>query len=213
MKHVFIRRQNLYLQNARHYSPSSHYQASKPSPRLYRSRSIQPPAVPPQSRKQSPKVSRAPQTSKMSPEPCRSRHVILPPVPSKSQPKSSHDPQTSQNTSFRGPYPKFRWRSRAQNHRYIVRALVIIGCGTVALYCTSQHVPITERRQLGYVPRWLEEWVEKVCREDGDEHRRCSWGSEHPDMQGPISTFNRLLYAFGLDGGEWEFRVVQSPGK
>lgn len=213
MKHVLRWRRNIYSQNVRHYSPSSHYHASKPSPKPYRSRSVQPFAVPPQSRQKPPKVSRAPQTSKSSLKPYRSRRVIPPPVPSKSQPKSSHDPRTPQKSGLRGPYPNSRLRNWARNHRYIVRFIVIIGCGTVAFYCVSHRVPITGRRRLVYVPRWLEELVDNFRREEGDEYRECSWGSEHPDMQGPISVFNRLLHAFGLDDGEWEFRVAQAPGK
>ena len=205
--HILRWRRNIYLQNARHYSP----------PKPYRSRSVQPSAVPPQSRPNPPKVSRAPQTSKPSPKPHRSRHVIPPPVPSKSQPKSSHDPRTPQKTGLRGHYPNLRSRSWAQNHRYIVRALVILGCGTAAFYCGSQRVPITGRRQLDCIPSWLEAWIESLRRKETDEWRKdilkCSWGSEHPGMQGPIAIFDRLLHAAGLDDGQWEFRVIQAPGK
>lgn len=202
MKHFLRWRRNIYLQNARHYSPSSRYQASK---------------VPPQSRPNPPKVSPTPQTSEPSPKPHCSRHVIPPPVPSNSQPNSSHDPPTPQKTGFRGPYPNLRSRNWAQNHRYVVCALVILGCGTVVFDCGSQRVPITGRRQLDYIPRWLEAWIENRSRKERDEWRKdilkCSWGSEHPDMQGPIAIFDRLLHAAGLDDGQWEFRVIQAPGK
>ena len=32
-------------------------------------------------------------------------------------------------------------------------------------------------------------------------------------MQGPISVFNRLIHASGLDDQEWEFRIVNAPCK
>lgn len=217
MKHVLRLRRGSYLQTARHYSPSSFYQASKPSPIPHSSRSAQPSAAPLQSRLKPSKVSRAPKGSKPSRKPHSLRSVQSPTVPQQSQPNLSHVPQTPRKNCLRRSCPKSRLRNWAKNHRYIVRALGIIGCGTVIFFCASPRVPITGRRQLAYIPRRLKAWYEDLSRKEIDEMRKailkCSWGSEHPDMQGPIAIFNRLLHAAGLDDGQLEFRVIQAPGK
>ena len=96
---------------------------------------------------------------------------------------------------------------------------MVFGSGTIIFYgFLSQSVPITGRRRLDYVPDWITKFMEKIREEKGEGRRieklrNLSWGSENPQMQGPISVFNRLIHASGLDDREWEFRIVNAPCK
>lgn len=112
-----------------------------------------------------------------------------------------------------------RWHDWAKNHKYIVRGLVVFGSGAIIFYCfLSQSVPITGRRWLDYVRDWITKSMERICETQGEGQRieeltLLSWRSENPNMQGPISLFNRLIHASGLDDWEWEFRIVNAPCK
>ena len=176
--------QYLHLQRARQYTPLSHHQASKPPPKSERSRYVLPRTVPPMNRLEPLKGSRAYQTD-----------------------------------GPRQTWSKSRWHNWAKNHKYIVRGLVVLGSGTVIFYCfLSQSVPITGRRRLDYVPDWITEYMEKILEAHGEGERiekltYLSVGSEDPNMQGPISVFNRLIHASGLDDRKWEFRIVNAPCK
>ena len=100
-----------------------------------------------------------------------------------------------------------------------MHGLVVFGSGTIIFYYfLSQSVPITGRRRLDYVPDWITKSMEKICEMQGEgqcieELTNLSWRSENPNMQGPISVFNRLIHASGLDDWEWEFRIVNAPCK
>ena len=100
-----------------------------------------------------------------------------------------------------------------------MRGLVVFGSGTIIFYCfLSQSVPITGRRRLDYVPDWITKSMEKIRETQGEgqcieELTNLSWRRENPNMQGPISVFNRLIHASGLDDRKWEFRIVNAPCK
>ena len=174
----------LHLQRARQYTLSSHHQAFRPSKEFKRSRYVLPPTVPPKN--------------------------ILEPL------KGSRAYQTD---GARQTWSKSRWHNWAKNHKYIVRGLVVLGSGTVIFYCfLSQSVPITGRRRLDYVPDRITGFEKELREAQGEGElikkvTNLSVGSEDPIMQGPISVFNRLIHASGLDNQKWEFRIVNAPCK
>ena len=106
----------------------------------------------------------------------------------------------------------------AARHPKFVGGFGIIVLGTIPFcYFHLQPVPITGRRQLEYVPKWLERQWESSARKEDDESWKviaeCSWGSDHPALQGPIEVLNRLLRASGMDDQDWELRIVNAPSK
>ena len=85
----------------------------------------------------------------------------------------------------------------------------------VQSFRTLQRVPITGRKRLDYVSKWLGSYLETKEREFEDERQKenIHLGSESPMMQGPTLIFNTLLHASGLDDREWELRVFNAPGE
>ena len=87
------------------------------------------------------------------------------------------------------------------------------------MFCSYslQRVPITGRMQLNLIPHWVAVRTEKSKRKEEEELReeliKCSFGSDHPGMQGVNLIFNRLIRASGLDDRDWEFRVVLAPSE
>lgn len=78
-------------------------------------------------------------------------------------------------------------RDWAARHPKLVRGFGIIVFGTISFfYFHLQPVPITGRRQLEYVPKWLERRYEDIARQEDDESWKeianCSLGSDHPAL-------------------------------
>ena len=95
--------------------------------------------------------------------------------------------------------------------------MVLVSGSTILCCAALQPVPITGRRQLDFIPRWVANKIEDFQRAEEDKEREalkmCSWGSDHPGMQGATLMFNRLVYTSGLDDRDWDFRVVLAPSE
>lgn len=162
-----------HVQNARHYTPSSCYQASYPPSKFGHSPSVTLPKIPPKSRWTPLELPRARQTE----------------------------------TSEWG-----RWKLR------VVTILVVFVSGiTIVCYFSLQRVPITGRRQLDIIPHWFEVRTEKFKRKEEDKLRKdlleCSFGHDHPGLQGVNVLFYRLVRASGLVDRDWEFPVILAPSE
>lgn len=173
----------LHFQDARYHTTSPRHQASKPFPKPKPSRSILPPTKPRKSRQIPHKV-----------------------------------PQARQTDGTRWSGWRTRWHDWATEYRYFLYAIVLFASG-ITVFCSYslQRVPITGRLQLDLIPHWVAVRIEKSERKKEEELRedlmKCSFGSDHPGMQGVNLIFNRLIRASGLDNRDWDFRVVLAPSE
>lgn len=116
------------------------------------------------------------------------------------------------------PSPKFKWLVWAKSNKFIFFCLCIYGY-TISMFPRDlQRVPITERRQLLYLPCWLEDNEDHVDRkmEETINTQNSSLGSESPSLQRIASIFSILVHVSGLnDRGwhQWELRIIDAPGQ
>ena len=148
----------------------------------------------------------------------RSRHVSPPSVSPKRRPDPLKVSRARQTEGLRGSKWRSKWHDWATEYRYIVYTFItFISGSTIFCYFALQRVPITGRRQLDFIPRWVIKRIEKSKLAEEDEFRevltKCSLDSEHPAMQGFNSVFKRLVHASGLDDRDWDFRLVLAPSK
>ena len=145
-------------------------------------------------------------------------HASQPTVVLKHLPDSPKEPQIRGTQDSRWKKSRTILLEWASKHKIIVGFLILYISVPIAIcFFGSQPVPITGRKQLEYLPKWLEHVFGILAREEGEELRdrlaSRSWASDDPNIQKIVDVLNRLLRASGLSDRKWELLVVNAPSK
>ena len=154
--------------------------------------------------------------SKSLPTSKQSRKVSLPPSFLKHRP---YEPRVSRGPQADGlrrqPSFKSKWLAWARNHKLITCGFCMYGYTIMIFPRTSQRAPITERRQLYYVPCLLEDYFNFLERkmEEMIITQNSSLGSENPSVQAVTLIFKNPPHVRGLENRGCEVRVVNNLGE